>query len=69
MTFVAKEPLNIGRPTNLSLTAALLRTNRQIQSEARSILYSENHFIIGKRFKYSKNCLDTNAMELQSAAQ
>lgn len=44
MVFVDENRLDFGDPKNLSHTAALLRTCRQIHSEGCGFLYSENKF-------------------------
>ncbi|CZT14180.1 uncharacterized protein RCC_00154 [Ramularia collo-cygni] len=49
---VADRPINFGSPGNsFSRTSALLRTCRQVYEEGRSILYSENTFIVERRME------------------
>ncbi|EMF12798.1 uncharacterized protein SEPMUDRAFT_163845 [Sphaerulina musiva SO2202] len=50
LAFVTERPtINFALPDNLSRTAALLRTCRQVYEEGRSILYAENAFAIERR--------------------
>lgn len=46
---VAEQCLRFDSPTNFSRSGALLRTCHQAYDEARSILYSENHFVIVRK--------------------
>lgn len=47
--FVAEDHFNFDSPSNFSRGAAFLRTCKQVYEEARSILYSENHFLFVRR--------------------
>ena len=44
--FISETRLNFGCPRNFALSAAFLRTCRQVYEEGRTILYSQNHFVL-----------------------
>jgi hypothetical protein len=47
--FVSDDCFNFDSPRNFSRSAAFLRTCKQVYNEARSILYSENHFLFVRK--------------------
>ena len=49
LVFVTPDCFNFDTPSNFTRSAALLRTCKQVHSEGRSILYSENHFLFMRK--------------------
>ena len=49
LRFVTEDVFNFDSPSNFTRSAAFLRTCKQVHSEARSILYSENHFLFVRK--------------------
>lgn len=49
LVFVADKPLNFRLPINFQRSAALLRTCKQVHSEASAVLYGANQFAFGRR--------------------
>ena len=49
MVFVSPSCFNFDTPSNFQRSAAFLRTCKQVYDEGRSILYSENHFLLVRK--------------------
>ncbi|KAF2147127.1 uncharacterized protein K452DRAFT_293600 [Aplosporella prunicola CBS 121167] len=64
LLFVDKDAVDFERPFNFCRSSALLRANRQVYNEGRSVLYSENKFMFARNHNRRGNYWDAEQTEI-----